>query len=70
MKYSVDRFESDKAVLINDLGKSVVVDKSLLPIPLNEGELLEFENGEYKLLKDETEDKRKELHNRIKRIFK
>ena len=70
MKYSVDRFESDKAVLINDLGKSVVVDKSLLPIPLNEGDLLEFENGEYKLLKDETEDKRKELHNRIKRIFK
>ncbi len=70
MKYSVDRFESDKAVLINELGESVVIDIAILPNPLNEGDLLEFENGEYKLLKEETVDKRKELHNRIKRIFK
>jgi len=42
VKLTIDRFENDKAVLINDNGQSVIWPADKLPADCHEGQALEF----------------------------
>ncbi len=70
MRFSIDRFENDKAVLIDEAGHTIIVDKIDLPEASKEGDVLCFSDGEYSVLFDETNSKRQENIRRMKGLFK
>jgi hypothetical protein len=43
IKFTIDRFEADKAVLIDSQGKSVIWPKASLPGGMHEGSALNFD---------------------------
>ncbi len=64
-KFTIDRFEEDKAVLECENGDMITLDKSSLPKNVKEGDVLCFEDGSCFLDQEET-NKRKE---RIKSLM-
>ena len=68
--YSVDRFEEEYAVLIDDGCASVTVLKSELPDGVKEGTVLRFENGKYSFDPDEEDSRRKRIFNLQNNLFK
>lgn len=57
IKFTIDRFENNKAILITDEGDTVIWPKSKLPNDAREGTVLNFN-----ILSDlETEKEKKEL---------
>ena len=62
MRYAIDRFEEDKAVLVDDNGEIFVVERSLLPLDAAQGDVLLHNNGCYRLDKDETESRRTRIY--------
>ena len=70
MRFSIDRFENNKAILISETGEKRVIDKSVLPDRIEEGDVLVFNGGEYAVLHSETDVKRRELNARMKALFK
>lgn len=62
MKWVIDRIEEDKAVLINDTGKTAVVSVDFLE-GLKEGDAFE-------MTPVSTEDTKNELSDRLNRLFK
>ena len=47
MKYSIDRFEENFAVLQNEKGESIITEKKLLPSEAKEGSMLIFDGKNY-----------------------
>lgn len=58
MRYAIDRFEQSKAVLVDDNGKLVVVDKALLPCDAVQGDVLSFCEERYEHDRGETAARR------------
>ncbi len=70
MIYSIDRFEGDFAILIDDNGEKTEINKESLPLYVKEGDLLSFENGEFIFEKDETKRRRENTVSKFNRLFK
>ena len=58
MLYSIDRFEGDVAVLVDDDANTVDVMRSLLPPTAQCGDMLRYEGGCYTVDADETATRR------------
>ncbi len=63
MKYAIDRFEGTQAVLQDDSGASLVVDKALLPPDAQQGDVLIERDGQYYHDRDETDARRDRIRN-------
>ena len=63
MKYAIDRFEGTQAVLQDDTGSSLVVDKALLPPDAVQGDVLIVCEGRYCHDRAETEARRDRIRN-------
>ena len=68
--YSLDRFEEDFAVLVDDNGACVNVQKSELPINIKAGNVLCYENGKYMLAPDEEAARRSRIKSLQNKLFK
>ena len=67
-KYIIDRFEGDFAVLEKEDGGTVDVKKELLEGAC-EGDVIIFENGEYIIDAKETQMRRKNIEEKMRRLF-
>ncbi len=65
IKFTLDRFEGDKAVLISSDGQSVIWPKNQLPNNLKEGSSLNFEIMEEKERTEKTRQTAKDIINEI-----
>ncbi|MBQ3259348.1 MAG: DUF3006 domain-containing protein [Clostridia bacterium] len=61
MYLSLERFEEELAVLCDDSGKTVVVDRAVVPVQAEAGDILYLENGIYRLDEDETAKRRNRI---------
>ena len=64
MYYSLERFEEQLAVLCDDEGKTVTVDRSLLPSTARAGDVFSCNDNRFCLEKEQTIARRE----RIKRL--
>ena len=64
MYYSLERFEEQQAVLCDDDGKTVCVDKAILPATARAGDIYSCRDGVYRHEAEETAARR----NRIQRL--
>lgn len=62
MRYAIDRFEGKQAVLQDDNGSCLVVDKSLLPPDVEQGDVLAYCDGRYCHNRAETSARRDKLY--------
>lgn len=71
MKYSIDRFEGEMAVLIpeEDAAGMLTLPREALPQGVQEGDLLEATESGWSVLVDETKDRRLRLLARRKRLM-
>ncbi len=67
-KYILDRFEENLIVLVAKTGKIVNIEKSLLPDAC-EGDVVVFENGEYRIEKEETTKRNRRIEEKLKRLL-
>ncbi|MDE6087252.1 MAG: DUF3006 domain-containing protein [Oscillospiraceae bacterium] len=73
MKYRMDRFEGEFAILEYDTesGQAFIsMLKNMLPEHLTEGAVLEFTGTDWKLYRDETESRRQTLAERRRHLLK
>lgn len=70
MQYAIDRFEEGIAVCEDGGGNRINIQLSFLPENVKEGDLLGVENGNFVILSDETEKRRKRIYEKQSRIFK
>jgi len=68
LKYVIDRFEENFAVLESEDGKTIDVKKELLK-GFNVGDVLLLKDGTYELLKEETEERKKRIDEKMKKLF-
>ena len=71
MKYAVDRIE-ENIVVIEDINtnEKIELTKEQLPEDIKEGNILIFENNEYKVDLNEEELRRKRIQERFNRLRK
>jgi Protein of unknown function (DUF3006) len=69
MKYIIDRFEGDLAVCEAEDGKMVDIEKSKLPKNAEVGDVIILENGHFRVNKDETDRRRKEIEDLMNELF-
>lgn len=69
MLFSIDRFENDLAVLIDENGEFRTVFRRNLPQNINEGDLLRYDGTVYSLEQKKTEERRKEVASLIDELF-
>lgn len=62
VRYAIDRFEGKQAVLQDDTGTSLVVDKVLLPPDVVQGDVLIRCEGHYRHDRAETAARRDKLY--------
>ncbi|MEE1061983.1 MAG: DUF3006 domain-containing protein [Ruminococcus sp.] len=62
-KYILDRIESDVAILEGENGELFNISVSLLPDEINEGDVVVSDNGEYKVLSEETNERKEKIKN-------
>ena len=68
-RYSVDRFENDLTVLVSGT-QTPTIERRKLPEKVRTGDILErTEQGEWVILKDITQQRRKALADRRKRLL-
>ncbi|HBT65152.1 MAG TPA: DUF3006 domain-containing protein [Ruminococcaceae bacterium] len=70
MKYAIDRFEEDIAVLQDDDGNCTDVKRALLPEDVRQGDVLIYENQKWRHDAQETSDRRKKVLSLQERILK
>ena len=68
--FSVDRFEDDVAVLVDDNGNTTDVNKTVLPDNAKQGSILRFEDGKYELDPQEEDSRRKRIASLQNKLFK
>lgn len=69
MKYVIDRIEDNIVICQNLETKEMVeIEKKLLPQNIKDGNVLLFENNEYKLDLDEEEIRRQRIRERFNRL--
>jgi Protein of unknown function (DUF3006) len=69
MKYIIDRFEDDLAVCEDENGKMVDIEKSKLPKNAEVGDVIILENGHFRVDKEETDKRRKEIEDLMNELF-
>lgn len=70
LTYSIDRFEGEFAVCENrQTGEMVNIKKSLLPEGVKAGSIIKFENGNYVLDFEKTQEKQTEIKNMVNNLF-
>lgn len=67
-KYIVDRFEGEFAVLEKESGGMVDILKNDLP-PAQEGDVIIFENGVYKVSHEETQKRKELIAEKMRKLF-
>lgn len=67
--FSLDRIENDKAVLINENGKSEIVAVNLLPKNVREGDLLFELNGKYHNNVTLTKQKQNNIRSKLEKVL-
>ncbi len=68
-KFSVDRFEGDIAVLIDEQGASIEISREMLPDGCEEGEIICFDGKKYSLDIKSTEAARSEVRALLDELF-
>ena len=68
--FSVDRFEEDFAVLVDENGSASSVRRDELPSGIREGSVLLYENEKYSIDKDEENRRRKRIVPLQNKLFK
>lgn len=68
-RFTVDRIESDKAVLECENGDCVTLELKSLPKNIKEGDVLCFEENSYFLDKEETEKRRQKIKSLMDSLF-
>ena len=68
-KFTIDRIESEKAVLECENGEFVTLDVKSLPKNIKEGDILNFEEGSYFLNSAETEKRKEKIKNLMNSLF-
>ena len=69
MRYIVDRIEDDKVVLEGRVNKrKKIVDRSLLPSEIKDGDILSYKKQTYFLLTEETLAKTQYMRNRFNKL--
>lgn len=68
-RFTVDRFEGDKAVLECENGDMAVLERRSLPKNIREGDILDFEAGSCYLNKEETERRRQRIKKLMEALF-
>ena len=69
MYYTVDRIEGGFAVLEDENGNVNDVKLNGLPDDVKESDILKFENDVYIIDAERTEQVKKDLENRLKKLF-
>lgn len=69
MYYSVDKMEHGIAELLDDEGNVKVVEASFLPAGVREGDVVYYEENRYTAAPYETERRRKETQEILKRLL-
>lgn len=64
MKFTVERFEGNYAVIELEDGKILDIPSSIIPKKAREGDLLEIS-----ILEEETKKRKKEIEDRFKRLL-
>ncbi len=67
-QFVIDRFEENFAVLENEAGETVDVDKSLL-LNAKEGDVVVLENNLYRVDKALTQERHRMIQEKMKRLF-
>ena len=62
LRYAIDRFEEQKAVLQDDDGNAILADRARLPSEAVPGDVLSFCDGVYHLDCEETAKRRNRIH--------
>lgn len=70
IKYIIDRFEEDKAVLEHENGESLVIDRALLPKNAREGDISLFDGEKYVIDKDATAARKAKMREKMEKLFK
>ncbi len=68
-KFTVDRFEGDKAVLECENGDFITLDKTSLPKNIQEGDVLNFNVNSYFLDAEETAKRKKHIKSLMDSLF-
>ena len=68
-RFTVDRFEGGKAVLLCENGETAVLDRTALPKKLRESDVLCFEEGSCYLNAEETEQRRQKIKSMMEKLF-
>lgn len=69
MKYTLDRFEGDFAVLVDSNGKIKNVSASEVS-DAKEGDTVVFENNKYTVDKQDTKNRKEHINNLKNKLFK
>lgn len=69
MRYIIDRFEGDTAVLEDENKKFLNVPKSILPEISDEGDCLVFKDGKYIIDKETTKKLKREISDLMDELF-
>lgn len=64
----IDRFEGDKVVLETDFGMQAI-SRELLPADANEGDVVIFENGIYFIDQQSTDERRRAMEEKLRRLL-
>ena len=70
MKYTIDRFEGEFAVLEDENRNMIDVPKALLPEEAKEGDVLILSNDLYLVDQEETMRRRQDVQKRLERLLK
>ncbi len=68
-QYGIDRFEGEIAVLVDGEGHCVNIPREKLPANAMEGDLVAMQDGEYRVLNEATEGRRKEVSDLVDELF-
>lgn len=70
MKCILDRFEGDLAVLETQERKIIMIQRSVLPEGVCEGDVIYEENGVYRVDSEETKRRKAEINELLKGLWK
>ncbi len=69
MKYIIDHFEDEYAILENTKTKKIEqIKKSCLPSPIKEGTIITWDGENYIIDEEETDKKRQEILNKFQKL--
>ncbi len=70
MKFTVEQIENGIARCENENNEFVEIEASKLPVGVKSGDILLFDGTEYKILSDETDERKKKMLEMQARLFK